>query len=317
CQQRISTSVTSTPKLYSASELVHLAYLANGIMGPDPKPRKLVPTGFPLIDETVGGMSPGTLTIVAGKPNVGKTTAAIHMGYCMVCAGHVPGMISLEDDPVLTGERVQAIESHINAQTLRISGYDMRHDPAFGRTINKAKDFHMKFSFPLYCSMEEVVASMDAMVSSGCDVIFIDYFTAIENASGTEARMGFNRMLINLKSQAKRLEVPLVLMAQVGRMKDRMWEEPYLEDLQETSSLEQKAELVILFWKNEAGDTFGKLAKAKYGRKYLPKFACYQNANTGLLETKDLKEIEAEAARERAAEALNNLKEMLDASKSS
>ena len=278
-------------KLYTAHDVVHAAYSAHGVLG-DGTPVRRIPCGFPCIDEAVGGLTPGELTVVGARPNVGKSSALLHMAYAMERAGFTPGIISLEDTQITVGERIQAFVSEISSIDIRRSGHTFAGTAATKRTLEASRRLKTQYMFPIGGSCEEVLEGMQALVGSGCDAILVDYLTGIEPLSGKDLRTSYSTIVTRLKQASFELRVPLVLAAQVVRPNRSAGSndstEPEMSELGETSFLERKAELVLLFWRDQSrgGVTCGKLAKNKYSRDG-GKFEIYQ-ARNGLLTTRPL-----------------------------
>lgn len=57
-----------------------------------------VSTGLDSLDEAVGGIRPGKLTVIAGRPGMGKSAAALALMRAQARAGRASGMFSLEMD---------------------------------------------------------------------------------------------------------------------------------------------------------------------------------------------------------------------------
>jgi len=78
-----------------------------------------LPTGFCDLDKATTGLHPGNLTVVAGRPAMGKTTLSVNIAENVAMAGGVALVFSLEmpaDDLV---ERSMARAGSVNTQTLR------------------------------------------------------------------------------------------------------------------------------------------------------------------------------------------------------
>ena len=272
--------------------MIRVAYTEHGVIG-DGRPRRRIPTGFPAIDSAIGGLSPGELTIIAARPNVGKSTALLYMMRTMDLAGFRPGLISLEDGPITVGERVQTFYSRIPSMDVRRAGHTYRSAAAVTSALKNSQSSNIQYMFPIGGSSDEVVDSIDSLVGAGCNAILVDYLTAVE-VDGRDLRMAYSMLITRLKGACYRHGVPLILAAQLARAK---WDsktggfvdEPDLQELGETSFLERKAELVALFWRDRGGTTHGKIAKLKYGR-HLPKFYVYQDESTGLLSTEEYRD---------------------------
>ena len=279
----------STSKLLSPVDLVRIAYEENGVYS-GIKPVR-VPLGVRILEGLVGGLSPGMLCIVGALPNVGKTTALIDWAFTVSESGYTAGIISLEDSPQLFGERIQAMYSSVSAQEIRSTGHLHASTGLSARVEREVAKARMCFSFPPGRTLDEVLQAIDDMHDAGCNVVYIDYFSAIENTDARSARAGYNQMLIAMKAKGAQLGMPIVLAAQIQRMPTKfnpktnkvMEVEPDYSNLGETSFLERMAEVVVLLWKSQTGDTFGRLAKNKYGRSRLPKFNVWQDGRTGRL----------------------------------
>jgi hypothetical protein len=163
------------------------------------------------------------------------------------------------------------------------------------RVIQASVHARLRFAFPPNRTLDETLDAVEHLVEAGAEIVYIDYLTAIENSHQRCARSGYNQMLISVKALGAKLGIPIVLAAQIARMPTRFHPksnkvievEPDYSNLGETSFLERMAEIVILLWKNQEGDTFGRLAKNKYGRARLPKFNVWQDGKTGRLTYKE------------------------------
>jgi replicative DNA helicase len=272
----------------SALSVVEEALTVHGVLGDDCPPR--IPCGFPCIDDQIGGLTAGELTVIGARPNVGKSTALLYMARTMEQSGHIPGVVSLEDSPITVGERIQSFCTGLSPVTVRKNGRKYRNDKKITRCLEDVGTWNTRFLFPIGGDEEETLDAMSELVSGGCDVLLVDYLTAVE-VSGRDLRTGYSNLVTRLKSAAWELRVPLVLAAQLARPK---WdakrrgyvEEPELHELGETSFIERKAEIVALFWRDSEGVTHGKLAKLKYGRN-LPRFYVYHDESNGLLTTEE------------------------------
>lgn len=294
---RSSSVLPSAPpktKIVNPEELIRIAYEENGVLSGEAPTR--IPVGVPMLEHLVGGMSPGMLCVLGALPNVGKSTAIIDWALTVSEAGHTAGIISLEDSPQLFGERLQSVYSSISAQDIRDAGHTYAGTGLPERVLQASVHARLRFAFPPNRTLHQTLDAIEHLVEAGAEIVYIDYFSAIENTDQRSARSGYNQMLIEMKALAAKLGIPLVLAAQIARMPtkfhpktNRVVEvEPDYNNLGETSFLERMAEVVILLWKNQEGDTFGRLAKNKYGRARLPKFNVWQDGKTGRLSYKEV-----------------------------
>lgn len=274
--------------IYTTEQVVRAALEENGVLsGIAPKRVRL---GVPLLDDIIGGISPRTLTILGALTNVGKSTTIIHMCIEASLAGNKVGIITLEDDHVLYGERIQSAFTSISAIDLHSSGHHYHGTGVVDPALKEAAKHNIFVAAPVNRTLQEVLVAMQKLADLGCDIIYIDYFTAILNENGANPRAFYNQILTKVKSNAQRLKVAVVIAAQIRRMPamyrkngTRVLIEPDIDNLAETGFLEHSAEVIMLLWRNKHGDTFGRLAKCKYGRNKLIKFNVFLHEKTGRL----------------------------------
>lgn len=77
-----------------------------------------IPTGFPTFDRITGGVQPGELWLLSGKPGVGKSMFAMQMAAQM--AKHAPGVIySMEMSGLAVGRRLVSGLASINTRAIK------------------------------------------------------------------------------------------------------------------------------------------------------------------------------------------------------
>lgn len=249
--------------LYSETDVVREAFDAHGVLSGE-RPRR-IPTGFTAVDSVVGGLTKGDLVVFAARPNVGKTQALIHMALSARMAGHKIGFISLEDSPVVLGERIQHFYSGVRSLDVRRHGWA---NTGLKDTLTKTDAENTFFAFPEMGTIMDIGVCMSEMKDAGVSAVYIDYLQTIAPESSSDMRAEFSRILMVLKGYAKKFGVVVFLASQVRREQwsDRLGKylhEPELNELAETSFIERKAELVFLAWKDANGH-YCKLAKNKF-----------------------------------------------------
>jgi replicative DNA helicase len=207
-----------------------------------------VETGFKSLDYLTGGLRPGQLTIVAGRPAMGKSAFMLNCCENMVRRG-VPALyFSLEMPANELGCRVVLGRAETNIEVIR-NGF---LDQASKRRINAAAD---QFAAePMYVDDRGGLTMLDirgrarlAVRRWGVKIIFVDYLQLVSHtgAQSRENEVGF--VSRGLKAMAMELGVPVVAAAQVNRKaEDRSDNRPKMSDLRESGSIEQDADLVLL-----------------------------------------------------------------------
>jgi replicative DNA helicase len=211
--------------------------------------RKLgLQTGIRDFDQVTGGLRGGQLTIVAGRPAMGKSALMLNMADNMARRGVPVVYFSLEMPANELAARVVLSRAETNTEIIR-NGFltaSIKH-----RIMDAATQFA---SEPLYVDDRGGLTLLDirgrarlAVRRWGVKCIFVDYLQLVSHsgAQSRENEVGF--VSRGLKAMSMELGVPVVAAAQVNRQaENRSDNRPKLSDLRESGSIEQDADIVAL-----------------------------------------------------------------------
>jgi replicative DNA helicase len=220
---------------------------------------KALSTGLRDLDLKLGGgVRPGQLIIVAGRPAMGKT--AISLGIAEAAARDgVPSMFfSLE----MPGEEL------CNRALSRASGIpldkiiDAKKMPEDGRApewakfsegVEKVSDLRILVDEQSATSLADIRSrARKAKRQHGLGMIVIDYLGLMADGEGNtrNERVGANSR--GLKALAKQMEVPVVVLAQLNRkLEERGNKRPMLSDLRDSGEIEQDADIVLFLYRDQ------------------------------------------------------------------
>lgn len=209
------------------------------------------PTGFVDLDQTILGLNPSELILVAGRPGMGKTSIALNMAlHVAMTQSKTVAVFSLEmskEQLVLRLLSKAALVPLKNLLTGRLSDQQWRAVAEAMQTLS-ATDIRIDDNPTL------TVADMNAQCRrvSELGLVVIDYLQLLQSAgsghswsneSRTQAVSDISRMM---KIMAKELNVPVVCASQMSRANEgRQEKRPQLSDLRESGSIEQDADVVI------------------------------------------------------------------------
>jgi replicative DNA helicase len=205
-------------------------------------------TGIKDFDQVTGGLRGGQLTIVAGRPAMGKSALMLNMADNMARRGVPVVYFSLEMPANELAARVVLSRAETNTEIIR-NGFltaSIKH-----RIMDAATQFA---SEPLYVDDRGGLTLLDirgrarlAVRRWGVKCIFVDYLQLVSHsgAQSRENEVGF--VSRGLKAMSMELGVPVVAAAQVNRQAEqRSDNRPKLSDLRESGSIEQDADIVAL-----------------------------------------------------------------------
>jgi replicative DNA helicase len=205
-------------------------------------------TGFADLDQVTGGLRGGTLSIIAGRPAMGKSALMMNIADNLM-RRKVPVLyFSLEMPANELAARVVLSRANTNTELVRNGFVDMAGKRRIGSV---ALDFSGE---PLYIDDRCGMSLLDirgrarlAVRRWGVKIIFVDYLQLVSHggAKSRENEVGF--VSRGLKSMAMELGIPVVAAAQLNRQaENRPDNRPKLSDLRESGSIEQDADLVAL-----------------------------------------------------------------------
>jgi replicative DNA helicase len=216
-------------------------------------------TGLHDLDAKLGGgMRGGQLIIIAGRPSMGKSAIALGVAESVAQSGETSLFFTQE----MTGEELTA-RSVSRASGLTL---DKVLDGAkFGRA-NTDPDWPMltdgvvKLSnLPLLIdetagiSLQAIRArARAAKRKHGLGLIVIDYLGLMEASQGNNRTEQVGANSRGLKTLAKQLGVPIVLLAQLSReVEKRPNKRPQMSDLRDSGEIEQDADVILFLYRDE------------------------------------------------------------------
>lgn len=223
------------------------------------------PTGIASVDAFIGGLYPGDLTYLAGRPGMAKTAFAVSMARRIAERGRAVVFVSLEMASEDLGYRAVSEALMVNSR-ISIPYRDMRR--GYLRSDEDRKRF-LQAAAPISQSPLHVV---DASVRSlgaiegvvrncirryrrdGVDIgaVIIDYLGLIETPDHPSENVRISRISKAMKGMAMSMHVPMVVLAQLNReVEKRDDKRPKLADLRDSGSLEQDADNVLFCYRDD------------------------------------------------------------------
>lgn len=226
-----------------------------------------VTTGIRVLDDGIGGgMERGDLMVLGGDTSVGKSSTALYMAIQQAKAGHRPGIVSVEDPRVRVGRRALSVLSGVPIRRMRDGVLNRDDWNALTFAVGEATKCTVHFAFRVGGTLSEVVESIRWLTrEQGCDVVYLDYIQAVELPEhGLETREKMRRILSAAKRETNSAPgcPPLVALSQY-RKRDDETEKPTRAALYESNYIAQKAENVVLLWKDKHGAMRGVVDKSK------------------------------------------------------
>lgn len=216
-------------------------------------------TGFEDLDQFTGGLTPGDLVIVAGRPSMGKTAFASNIAEFVSLKYPKPVVFfSCEQPANQLTMRMLASLSGVDFQRIkeRKLGPDERDRiVATTRLLAERNNLHIDDTRGLTPSQLRSRARALYREFGGLSLIVVDYIQLLapDTPSKVENRTkevgAISRALRNLASE---LGVPLIALSQLNRdCEKRTDKRPILADLRESGEIEQDADMILFIYREE------------------------------------------------------------------
>jgi replicative DNA helicase len=217
-----------------------------------------IPTGFSDLDRLLNGLHSGQLIIVAGRPGLGKSTAAMDFARAAsVHNNHASAIFSLEMSKIEIVTRLLSAEARVPLHTLRSGKLSDDDWTKLARRMGEISEAPIFVDDTPNMNLMEIRAKARRLKQKhDLKLVVVDYLQLMSSGKRVESRQQevaeFSR---GLKLLAKEIECPVVAVSQLNRgPEQRTDKRPQLSDLRESGSLEQDADVVILLHRDDYYD---------------------------------------------------------------
>lgn len=210
-------------------------------------------TGLPDLDKLLGGgMRPGELIVVAGRPGMGKTAFATGIALHQAMHGLSVMLLSQEMSASENMDRIVSLRSGIAIEHLR-SGNMQQGD--WGRVVDAIESLSSARLFiddQGGISMGEVRAKARKMkMRSGLHTMVVDYLQLM-SGEGENRTQQIGYLSRALKALAMELGITVIALSQLNRgVESRADRRPTMADLRESGSIEADADIILMLYRDE------------------------------------------------------------------
>jgi replicative DNA helicase len=240
-------------------------------------------SGFTDLDQKIAGLNPGDLLLIAGRPGMAKTSAALNIavhaaapetlripdpeqGHPIdeVRPGYVVPIFSLEMPKEQVATRLVCAEGRVDIGKLRQGRLSQDDWASLTSAAAALADLPIHIDdtaglnlFQLRAKLRRIAADdrRRRPDSPGLGPVIIDYLQLMSGTGRDQSReQEVSKISRGLKEIAKEFKVPVIALSQLNRGvetrggKDKR---PMLSDLRESGALEQDSDTVIFLYRDE------------------------------------------------------------------
>jgi replicative DNA helicase len=209
-----------------------------------------VKTGFEDVDKIVSCLPKKNMIVLAARPSVGKTALALNIAKNVITSKDNKPVLffSLEMSCKDIWKRLLSDLTGISSKKFGTNFCDI---DALVKKIGEIKNLPLFMDETPVTTIFEIKAKAKYFNKKHpLGLIIIDYLQLI---NGSDKRIPREQQIAEIskgvKSMAKELDVPVLVLSQLNRAAEKENREPRLSDLRESGSIEQDADIVLLLSK--------------------------------------------------------------------
>ena len=249
------TDASSTQEYKSTKELVNFVVENISKRYTNKNSFTGVESGFHELDQMTAGFQPAEMIIIGARPSIGKTAIALSMIQHIAIEKKVPAaFFSLEMADVQVVTRLVSQVGRIRSDVLRtgfLSSVDFANLQTAASTIYEAPLYIIDTPNMKLLDLRSVARRL--RTKEKIEIIFIDYITLIGSENSAVPRHEqVAEISRSLKSLARELNIPIVVLSQVARSAEE--KAPTLAELRESGSIEQDADVVMFLHRKRTPD---------------------------------------------------------------
>lgn len=205
-----------------------------------------VPTGYKGIDYLTGGLQPSMMSLLAGRPSMGKSTLAVNIAVNAAKANYGVLFFSIENKARMLADIMLCAESGVPLHSARRGYATPNQLDDLDRGLIEIKDLPIWIDDDFDLSLLRIRKRTRRMIDR-IQLVMVDYLqlARMEKEKGKSREQEVAAMSRGLKGLAKDLDIATLILAQLNRDVEKASRPPRLSDLRESGSLEQDADLIM------------------------------------------------------------------------
>lgn len=212
-------------------------------------------TGFADLDGMLNGIGDADLVVVGGRPSHGKTAFALNVCEHLSAVMKRPtAFFSLEMTNIQLTKRLLASQSGVHGIRLKDGRLTEQEWDRLALAAAQTKTAPFFFSDANRLTAAEVSAQARKLkrdTDGALALIVIDYLGLMNHGSDDNRAAAIERTTNAMKSLAKEISTPVMLLSQVNRgCESRPNKRPIMSDLRESGGVEQDADTIMFVYRD-------------------------------------------------------------------
>ncbi|MFJ5548657.1 replicative DNA helicase [Streptomyces sp. NPDC093225] len=266
------------PPAHSLADVMEGALDEIEAIGSSPGDIAGISTGFGDLDTLTGGLYPGQLIVIAGRPSMGTSTLTLDLLRAASIRQNLPSaLFALESRRTDVTLRLLAAEARVALTHMRSGSMTDEDWTRLAKRMPDVSQAPLFLQDDPYANFTELRAHCRRLhYQHGLKLIAVDDLQLLNYGTRPLASRyeEVSEIARALKHLAKELQIPVIAVSTLNRSPEqRTDKKPLLSDLRDSGALEDNADLVILIHREEmyekdsprAGEADLIIAKHRYG----------------------------------------------------
>lgn len=212
-------------------------------------------TGVAKLDDILGGLQPGIVTVAAGRPGMGKSAFAMGVTQANAERGVGVHVFSLEDTAAAYADRILSRFSRVDLERFRTgkafkTSGDWSNVKAAINGLNERRLPWIVDDRSGIDAIEIVRGVRRRMRDNGTRVVVVDYVNLLKRPVGKAMHEHLNDEMQVFADAAKRDDMAYLVLSQLSRrVEQREDKVPILSDLRDSGGIEEKAKAVVMLYR--------------------------------------------------------------------
>ncbi|MFT7464312.1 MAG: replicative DNA helicase [Pseudohongiellaceae bacterium] len=211
-------------------------------------------TGFTALDRQLGVLAPGSSTILAGRPSMGKSTLAMSIADNVAVRGGKSVLIftlEVEAEQLLTS--ISCGVASVSARDLKANKLSNEDYLRWVESSHQVDCSRIAVDDTPGLTTSQMRANAQVVKGQqGLDLIIVDYLQLLRSDQKAFSReREVSDISSSLKQMARETGVPVLALSQLSRGPEtRRDKRPTISDLRDSGSIEQDADAVLLMYRD-------------------------------------------------------------------
>lgn len=216
----------------------------------------IIPVNIKGLAKLITGFRQGEVTIIAGRPSMGKTDVMNYFALCAGLNGYLPIIFSLEMNRRMLLDRLIALKGNISRLKMRnpYKYFSQKQKDEWMNVLSDIKKANIHIDDRAGLTVSQMRAQIRKVMKKYPEkkpIIFIDYLQIIACEEYRQNQyLNIAYISSQLKVMAKDFECPIVCLAQLNRaVESRHNKRPVMSDLRDSGNIEQDADVIIFLFR--------------------------------------------------------------------